>query len=364
MHDTEASSVRSVYGVCAWFSDSSWANHSRQFFRAISAYLPVCIRAYDAPRGESSDLWLGDWQSTNYDEGFYPRICIGPMSRLVRLDGIDSIAYVVFESTYVPSRYIDALSRYKQVWVPSSWGREILISNGLSSTPIAVIPEGVDPSMFYPAPQVRTDRAYRFLAVGKWEPRKNLGALVRAFVREFLAVEPVELVLHCHNMYTNADVAEEIRKLLPEQHPRIVISPWCAWDDMPDLYRGCDAFVLPSRSEGWGLPIYEAMSSGLPVITTDYSAPREHIHKGVAYPISITGLVAINDSVSFHGDSGLWAEPDNYQLQSLMRHVYTNRDESRTCGIAARRHVLDELTWDHASRKALSALQEDTSAKA
>ena len=49
-------------------------------------------------------------------------------------------------------------------------------------------------------------------------------------------------------------------------------------EDMPraalrNLYAAADAFVLPTRGEGWGLPIAEAMAMALPVIATNWSGP-------------------------------------------------------------------------------------------
>jgi glycosyltransferase involved in cell wall biosynthesis len=40
--------------------------------------------------------------------------------------------------------------------------------------------------------------------------------------------------------------------------------------DMPQLYKSADAFVLPSRGEGWGLPLMEAMAMELPTIGTNW----------------------------------------------------------------------------------------------
>lgn len=44
---------------------------------------------------------------------------------------------------------------------------------------------------------------------------------------------------------------------------------------LPHLYLAADAFVLPSRGEGWGRPHTEAMAMELPVITTNWSGPTE-----------------------------------------------------------------------------------------
>lgn len=45
--------------------------------------------------------------------------------------------------------------------------------------------------------------------------------------------------------------------------------------DLPALYLAADAFVLPSRGEGWGRPHTEAMAMELPIIATNWSGPTE-----------------------------------------------------------------------------------------
>ena len=46
---------------------------------------------------------------------------------------------------------------------------------------------------------------------------------------------------------------------------------------LPALLSAMDAFVLPSRGEGWGRPHVEAMAMGLPVIATNWSGPTEYV---------------------------------------------------------------------------------------
>jgi glycosyltransferase involved in cell wall biosynthesis len=49
------------------------------------------------------------------------------------------------------------------------------------------------------------------------------------------------------------------------------------------LYQGCEAFVFPSLYEGFGLPVLEAMTAGVPVVTTRYGSIPEVGGDGVVY---------------------------------------------------------------------------------
>ena len=61
-------------------------------------------------------------------------------------------------------------------------------------------------------------------------------------------------------------------------------------EDMPratlrNLYAAADAFVLPTRGEGWGLPIAEAMAMALPVIATNWSGPTALLSADNSFPL-------------------------------------------------------------------------------
>lgn len=51
--------------------------------------------------------------------------------------------------------------------------------------------------------------------------------------------------------------------------------------DLPRLYRGHDAFLFTSRYEAWGMPVMEAMASGLPLVTTNCKGVATFAQHGV-----------------------------------------------------------------------------------
>lgn len=88
-----------------------------------------------------------------------------------------------------------------------------------------------------------------------------------------------------------------LESMLKERHggfPAIHFLGFRDWDDLPLAYREADLLCAPSRYDGWGLIVPEAMASGLPVIaSTEMGSAREMIEPG------INGwLVAPNDQVA------------------------------------------------------------------
>ena len=124
-----------------------------------------------------------------------------------------------------------------------------------------VVPGGVDPR-FTPQ-ESRRDRPY-VLSVASHTARKNLSALVPA--AQALASEGVDLLVAGGHRPQFAAEANLTGLTLLGHVPD---------DDLPALYAGAEAFVLPSVYEGFGLPVLEAMASGTPVVAADTTALPE-----------------------------------------------------------------------------------------
>ena len=112
-----------------------------------------------------------------------------------------------------------------------------------------------------------------FLFVGSILKHKNIARLVRAFA-----------MLNCNAKLVIAGVCKdreylkEIEKTIDELRvPREKISylDYISDEDLPYLYNGATALLLPSLHEGFGVPIIEAMACGTPVITSNSSSMPE-----------------------------------------------------------------------------------------
>lgn len=354
--------------VTSWFGEADgWGVHSSEFTRALSRYEPV--RRID--RGSARIGWMRNGlgrlrrrilPAAPDDVDLHLPFWVDDM---VVLGSPLKIAWTVFEGTRIPEPHQRRLRRMDMIWAPSEWGCDTLAAAGFAPEMLRVVPEGVDAEVFRPAePGSRDDAVFRFLCVGKWERRKGTAELVRAFCEEFDADEPVELVMHCGAAWERPldyrlEIAQEIARA-GGGSPRIVPSDRLDRDGLVRLMQRCHAFVLPTRAEGWGLPVLEAMACGLPAIVTDYSGLREFANERNAYLIPVERMVPLEDREFYDPllDWGEWAQPDLAQLRRLMRFVYNNPDRAREKGRLSREDAAQLWTWDRAARIAKSHIEE------
>jgi len=111
------------------------------------------------------------------------------------------------------------------------------------------------------------------LYIGTIEPRKNLLRLVRAFSGLALAYPNHVLVIAGMKGWMYEDLFKLIRQLGLEK--RIIFTGFVSDEDKPYLMRGCEIFAYPSLYEGFGLPLLEALSCGIPTLTGNISSLPE-----------------------------------------------------------------------------------------
>ena len=262
-----------------------------------------------------------------------------------------SVGRTMFETDAMPADWVARCNRMDQVWVPTHFHLSSFAAAGVDERRLRVVGEAVDGRFFRPTvareggdgAALDRQRPFRFLSVFKWEARKGWDVLLRAYFEEFSPSEGVELVLKTRPFYSDDDFAAQIdawaaKSGLPATRPAVRISdvemPLRA---LPSLYREADAFVLPSRGEGWGRPHVEAMATGLPVIATNWSGPAAFLDEEVGYPLGYE-LEPVPAEMALPGHS--WAAPSVGHLRERMRDVVTRPDEARRRGAAARERML------------------------
>ena len=235
----------------------------------------------------------------------------------------------------------------------SKWGREIAKDAGLDTT---YIPHAVDTTIFSPGDKIAARQelglpldAYivAMVAANKGFPaRKSFPEALLAFAKFAKSradINPV-LYVHCDPTTTNkgVDLIEMAKSLGIER--RVKYAPRAAYiTGLPDeyvanVYRAADVKLLPSRSEGFGLPIIEAQACGTPVITSRFASMTELTVNGVSVPPV----------------QPWWSPLNAWQATASAEHVYraleevASWDQAKRDDMAAkgRQHVVDNYDWD------------------
>jgi len=183
---------------------------------------------------------------------------------------------------------------------------------GTSPDKIDVVYQGCDPGFYSPVDDVGKNRLTKkyslpssyLLYVGTIEPRKNLLNIVQALKTASLDV-PLIIIGR------STPYIDEVRQFIREQSMKnITFLQNVPNQDLPGLYQMAEIFIYPSRFEGFGIPILEALSSRTPVITSLGSCFAEAGGKSTAYidPDSIEELAATIRKIL-----------DNSELQNTMK---------------------------------------------
>lgn len=297
---------------------------------------------------ERRDLPRVEW-FTRFDVLFAPNF-VPPPTRTRRLVvTVHDLAFRRYPDTAPHatlrwlSRFEDALERAVRVIAVSESTREDLLElYGVDPDRVSVVPHGVDREVFRPpsAEEVARVRARYgidgtyLVFVGGLEPRKNLPRLVRAFAR--LPGGP-RLVVVGSWVPWNPEGVDQLRPVvegLPaEARRRIHFTGYVDEGDKVALLGGAAGLALPSRYEGFGLPVLEAMAVGTPVLTSNVSALPE---------------VA--------GEAALYVDPeDEEQIADGMRRLLEDdglRDSLREKGLER----AGRFTWEETARRTAAVL--------
>lgn len=165
------------------------------------------------------------------------------------------------------------------------------------------------------------------LCVSTLEPRKRIDRLLDAYVQLPIKIRSkYQLVLAGSSGWLNDSLQKKIRRGEDEGWLRYL--GFVSESSLPALYAGARAFFLPSLYEGFGLPILEALASGVPTLTSNCSSLPE-VAGGAAWLV----------------------EPDDHDaLREGIEKVICDdqwRELARMTGLK----VAEEMTWDRCARQ-------------
>ncbi len=167
-----------------------------------------------------------------------------------------------------------AVRRARRVTTISPFTARRLGSALPGHAPVRLVDCGLDPSFLAPPLPGGPDLPERYvLAVGTLEPRKNLETLLRAWALLDPALRAdLRLVVVGRQGWGADDVPDDVPAEVLDE---VVLTGWVDDAHLPGVYARAAAFVFPSLYEGFGLPLLEAMASGVPAVVSDIEPFRE-----------------------------------------------------------------------------------------
>jgi GT2 family glycosyltransferase len=347
---------------------SGYAGSSREFMLQVDALgMEVAYKYVYGPgtvfpveESKLSDSYMVNVFSSRKFEKAKTQIVYAQGDVFEKNSGKNKIGYTMLEVTGIPREWVRQANLMDEVWVPSHFNVETFSNSGVIA-PIKVIPLGIDPAYF--SPDIigkKIENKFSFLSIFEWGERKAPEVLIKAFSDEFDAKEDVILICKVNNFDPSINIPSEVAKMkLRPNGGKIIFAPNRILKnyELGILYRSADCFVLPTRGEGWGMPILEAMASGLPVIATNWGANTEFMSEKNSYQLEIEGLIPAVAKCPYY-EGFQWAQPSYEHLRFLMRSVYENQNAASEIAKQASLDARENWTWKKAAEKIIARVKE------
>jgi glycosyltransferase involved in cell wall biosynthesis len=288
------------------------------------------------------------------------------------------ILNTVWETETLPSYWLPIIDKFDAVCVPCSLNVKAMKNSGVQ-LPIFLAPHGVDTEKFNPENKKislrGTEGKFVFISVFDFQHRKNPETLLEAYWKEFKQSDQVVLIIKTY-ADSQGEVLEKISELKrklgfgDETAPLFVMTGTLEEMHYLGLYTLGNAYVLPTRAEGVGIPFMEALSSRIPVITTGWGGQMDYLNENnsffVDYQLRHPGISVDSNKLiaHFYGnlfleERQIWADADVKDLMKKMRYAYENPEICKQKGNQGRADMF-RFSWDHAGLALMQAIEQTT----
>jgi len=366
---------------------TGYANHARSFLTALNKYHTVKVRNFtigaswkemsNEPHNRepymtsemkemlilqtlnNSDGTRSDYPIYSYKGDFKPdvNIILQEMNHYYFYDEYKGykIAYNVYESTRYPEYFFKKLIEFDEIWVPTQWQHDSIIEQGAPQEKIKIVPEGVDIETFKPIKPTKKEHKFRFLLFGRWDYRKSTTEIIRTFGETFKDNSDVQLIASVENPYPSDETrsTDDRIKKYNTYYDNVNYLKFPTREKYIKYLQEGSVFVSCSRSEGWNLPLIEAMSCGTPAIYSDYGGQLQFAeNKGI--PVKISHLRSANIGDKEVG--GEYCEPDFDDLSKQMIDAYENYNKHKKKALKDAKIIHKKFNWDNVAKIACDVL--------
>jgi len=370
-----------------YIGTTGYANHARSFFTALNKYHTVKVRNFTIGNGwegmnqtpHDKEPYITDkmkdmlilqtlFNNTGREDqpmygykGDYKadvHIVLVEMNHYYFYEKYEGykIAYCVWESTLFPEDFFRQLLTFDEMWVPTQWQYDCLAAQGYPKDKLFIVPEGVDIETFKPIKKTPKKDKFRFLHFGRWDYRKGTTEILRTFAETFKDRDDVELIASVENPYPNDGMKSTDERIAFHKidSTNINFIKFPSREDYVKYLQEGDVFISCARSEGWNLPLIEAMACSTPSLYSNWGGQLEFAD-GRGIPVSIDGFRPAN--VEHKDWPGEYCEPDWNNLGSQMLNAFDNYKQFKTFAMAEAKEIHDDFNWDKIAKGACNILE-------
>jgi glycosyltransferase involved in cell wall biosynthesis len=364
-----AEDIRGGFGlnVAGYITSESGVGEAvRANIRAIQkAGIPCALNNLKGPSRQSDDIF-SDFSGDNPYGFNLIHVNANDVPLFLNEKGIDyflnkyNIGFWYWELSDFPKEWHDCFKYYNEIWAASDFCRDTI--SKASPVPVVKVPPSVVAGKMKDVKRahfgLKDDDFIFFFMFDffSYFERKNPMAVLKAFKAAFKPGDGAQLVLKCSNSEWNPAardmMLEEARGLNVK-----FMDGYLGREEINSLMALSDCYVSLHRSEGFGLPMAEAMYLGKPVIATDYSGNTEFMTRDNSFPVRYR-LIELERDFGPYRKGNVWAEPDIDDAAKLMRLVYEDRALARRVGEKAASDIRQNLSPEATGRRILDRLRQ------
>ena len=254
------------------------------------------------------------------------------------VDAAKHIFYTVWSHINFPLEWNDFFRVFDMIFTPSEANTHSLRLNGLDSV---VIPHGIDETIFNTNDLNNNNDKCRFLMCNSICNFKGADISINAFMQEFNNDDDVELIIQTTSQKrSESNVADRhgeyyreyidiLNKYPLKQLHTYYRSGSMNHMEMAQLYKSSNCVLSLHRGDGFGLVPLEAVSCGIPTITSNCHGPQTYLSAFYPYFVKVGIDWTSRMSGRHHFPDGgsenevyMYYEPDIYDTRKKMRMVY------------------------------------------
>ncbi len=227
-----------------------------------------------------------------------------------------------------PSEWAEQAGRLDEVWTHSTYVADLL--RPIVQVPVVALSPPVQPLMTASGRSTLLDGRPTFLALADAAStfaRKNPLGAIEAFSEAFTVDDGQRLVVKIWNGDADPAGVEALTCAAADRPDVDIIDRWLPRDQFESLLAGSACLVSLHRAEGFGLPIFEALAHGVPVVTTGFSGPMDLVDDRHAYLVRSTAA-CVPAGAGAYPAGARWVEPDRDDAVQQLRAVAADRQEA------------------------------------